>query len=264
MLVFLFMLGVMYDYRAPLENKVDPRCYLNDHARAWVYFTDKGISTDQYDSAIRAARKQLTAASLERRALRQGITNYADIPLYEDYIDAVEAHGGLLVTRSKWLNAASFIIGQDDIDQIAQLDFVHKIVRVAPFRAPQDVEVAVEDTAIYGLTYRQSQMFGIDRVHEMGIFGSNVRVGFLDTGLRRTPIAVTNVNVLAEYDFLEGDQIFTDNVPITMDKYGTYTSMAFHETSIPRYHLFLAGDTLQYGAPVRDDYEVQAHSVSYK
>ncbi|KPK64113.1 hypothetical protein AMJ83_03700 [candidate division WOR_3 bacterium SM23_42] len=251
MLVILFVLGVMYDYRAPLENKVDPRCYLNDHIRAWVYFTDKGIGTDRYDNAIRAVRKQISEASRERRAVRQGVTDYADIPLYEDYVNEVEARGGLLVTQSKWLNAASFIVARDDIDQIAQLDFVHKIVKVAPFRAPQEAAVAVEDTAVYGLTYRQSQMFGIDRVHEMGIFGSDVRVGFLDTGFRRTPLAVANINVLAEHDFLEGDQVFFENIPVA-DRYGIYSDIAFHQTSPPRYNLFLAGDTVRFSSPVRD------------
>ena len=54
MLLVLFMLGVMYDYRAPLEDRVDPRCYLNEHIKAWVYFTDKGVAVEHYDDAIQA------------------------------------------------------------------------------------------------------------------------------------------------------------------------------------------------------------------
>lgn len=250
MLTVLFLFGVMYDYRAPLQNRVDPRCYVDTHVRAWVYFTDKNISVENYDDAIRAVRSQLTDASRQRRALRQGVTDYADIPVYEDYIAQVEANGGLLITRSKWLNAASFLIAIEDIEQIAQLDFVYKINRVAPFRAPRETESAVQDTALYGLTYQQSHMFGIDRIHDMGIFGSNVRVGFLDTGLRRVHIAVNNVNVIAEYDFLGGDQVLMSNIPITA-KYGTFSDMVFHRTN-SRYNLFLAGDTLQYNDPVRD------------
>jgi len=250
MLTILFMLGVMYDYRAPLQNKVDPRCYRDDYIKAWVYFTDKNVTTNRYDAAIQAARKQLTDAAIRRRVMRKGITDYADIPLYRAYIDEVEANGGLLVNESRWLNAASFFITRDDIDRIARLDFVHKITRVAPFRAPQEMEVTVEDTAIYGLTYIQSQMFGIDRIHDMGIFGSNVRVGFLDTGLRRTHLAISSVNVVAEHDFLGGDQIFLNNNAVTV-KYGVYSDMVFHKTDT-RYNLFLAGDTLQYNDPVRD------------
>jgi hypothetical protein len=252
MLTVLFILGVMYDYRSPLQNKVDPRCYADAHVRAWVYFTDKNVTVEDYGDAIRTVRGQLTDASKQRRALRGGVTDYADIPVYENYIAEVEANGGLPVTRSKWLNAASFLIAIEDLDRIAQLDFVYKITKVAPFRAPQETEATVQDTTIYGFTYQQSQMFGIDRVHEMGIFGSNVKVGFLDTGLRRTHIAVSPevVDVFAEYDFLSGDQIWMNNVPIT-SKYGTFSDLIFHKTS-SRYNLFLSGDTLSNFDPVRD------------
>ena len=252
MLLVLFVLGVMYDYRAPLDSKVDPRCYLNEHIKAWVYFTDKGVTVQQYGDAIQAATRQMTAAARERRILRKGVTDYGDIPVNEAYVDEVIANGGLLVSKSKWLNAASFIIARDDIDRIAQLDFVHKISEVARFHTPGETESTVEDTAIYGLTYRQSEMFGIERVHELGLFGSNVKIGILDTGLRTTPIALRDIFLLAEYDFLGGDEIRLDNLPSPVtDKYGTYSDMVFHKTST-RYNLFLAGDTLQYNEPVRD------------
>lgn len=252
MLTVLFLLGIMYDHRAPLESKVDPRCYQEDLVRVWVHFTDKNVTVQGYNAAVEAARQQLADESIRRRLLRQGVTDYADIPVCEDYIREVEASGGLLITRSKWLNAASFFAARDDLDRIAGLDFVHKITKVAPFRAPeeQEIEVTLQDTALYGLTYRQLQMFGIERVHDMGIFGSNVRVGFLDTGLRRRHLALSNVDVIAEHDFLGGDQIFCDNSVVT-DKYGAYSDVVFHNTST-RWNLFLAGDTIQYNYPVRD------------
>jgi len=252
MLTILLLAGLMYEYRAPLQNKVDPRCYADANVKAWVYFTDKNVTLDEFDDAIRVVRRQLTEAARQRRAMRQGVTDYADIPVYEDYIEEVEANGGLLVTRSKWLNAASFLIAVEDIDKIAQLDFVHKITRIAPFRAPieQEATLIVQDTSIYGLTYRQSQMFGIDRIHEMGIFGSNIKIGILDTGLRNTHIALRDILLVAEYDFLSGDQIFMNNVPITQ-KYGTFSDLIFHKTN-SRYNLFLSGDTLNNNEPVRD------------
>jgi subtilisin family serine protease len=254
MLMILCVLGAMYGYRAPLESKVDPRCYLDDQVRVWVYFTDKGVSVEQYDAAVQKVKRDMTDEARQRRVMRRGITDYGDLPLYEHYIYEIESYGGIHITSSRWLNAASFIVARDDIDVMAQFDFVHKVSRVTPFRAPREMEMAVEDTAIYGLTYRQSQMFGIDQVHDMGIFGSNVTVGFLDTGLRRTHTALNNINVSAEYDFLSGDQVFAENFPVT-DNYGIYSDMVYHKTgSAPntRYHLFLAGDTLKYGAPVRD------------
>jgi hypothetical protein len=246
----LYMLGVMYGYQAPLENKVDPKCYIDENVRIWVYFTDKGVSTDEFEDARRAFERDMTAAARRRRTLRGSATDFADLPLYEDYIEEIEALGALPLKKSRWLNAASFAVQRDDIDGIAQLDFVRKISPVASFRAPQENEAAAEDTAIYGITYKQLHMFGIDRVHEMGIFGSDVVVGILDTGLRRKPIALRDILLLAEYDFLGGDQVFVDNIAVT-EKYGTYSDMVYHKTNTG-YHLFLCGDTLKYSDPVRD------------
>ncbi len=251
MLTIILLAGVLYDYRAPLDNKVDPRCYKDEYVKAWVYFTDKNVTTDRYDDAVRAAASRLSKAAADRRAIRNGVVNHADIPVCRAYIDAVEANGGILMKESKWLNAASFLIARSDIDRIAKLDFVYKITKVAAFEAPAAAEITAQDTALYGLTLFQSQMFGIDRVHDLGIFGSNVRVGFLDTGLRRTHLAVRNANVIAEHDFLSGDQILMDNNTAVTSRYGVYSDMVFHKTA-QRYNLFLAGDTLQYGDPVRD------------
>jgi len=246
----LLVLGVMYDYRTPIENKVDPRCYLDDYTKVWVYFTDKGVSVEEFEDALQAVEKQMTPAARRRRALRRGITDYGDLPLYDEYVSEIETRGAFLMKRSKWLNAASFIVARDEMDQIAQLDFVYKITRVAPFRAPRETEATVEDTAIYGLTYRQSQMFGIDRVHDIGIFGSNVIVGILDTGLRRRPIALRDIFLLAEHDFLGGDQLFLDNIPVTAE-YGTYSDIAFHKTT-NRLNIFMSCDTVTNSENVRD------------
>ncbi|KPJ70590.1 hypothetical protein AMJ52_09705, partial [candidate division TA06 bacterium DG_78] len=146
--------GGMYGYRAPLSHKVDPRCYEESVVRAWVYFTDKGITTDTYSKTLDAVRSSMSSASRERRALRKGVIDYADIPLNRDYVDEVEAHGGLLIEQSKWLNAASFWITREDLDAIASLDFIFKITPVASFRGPGETEIVLQDTTVFGISYQ--------------------------------------------------------------------------------------------------------------
>jgi hypothetical protein len=241
----------MHNYRAPLLNKVDSRCYENDYVRAWVYFTDKGIHIADYDKAINIVRKNMGKASLLRRALRDGTIDYADIPTYDEYINEVELHGGVLCKKSKWLNAASFWIAKADLDRIANLPFIHKITKVADFKGPSDIETVVQDTAVFGITYQQFKMFNIDSLHSRGIFGSGVKIGILDSGLRRKHTALANIRVIAEHDFLEGDRIFKENIPIT-DEYGVYGDIVFLKTD-SRLNLFITGDTLAFGIyPVRD------------
>jgi len=247
-----FIICALHGYRAPLDIKVDPRCYDHEHVRAWVYFTDKGVHTEDIQASLLYAHNALSKETIERRLLRgTTLIDYSDIPLYDDYILAVEALGGFLIRRSKWLNAASFWIARDDIDIIASLNFIYRVSVVAGYHGPQDIEEQLIDSLIFGLAYNQIRMFNVDSLHEQGYFGSGIIVGVLDTGLRRRHVALDNVQVIMEHDFLEGDRIFLDNTVIT-DQSGVYTDMEIVDTP-PRLHLFATGDTFAFQIyPVRD------------
>jgi len=249
MLQILMIIGSLYNYRLSSGNKIDPRCFEKEWIRTWVFFTDKGITTDQIDKVLTLTKNNINRNSMMRRNLRNGIVDYGDIPLKEDYVEVLQNLGAILLHRSKWLNGASFIINRDNLEKIAQLDFVYKIVPVAGFKNIKELEVAFQDTTgIY--TANQLQMFKIDSLHKIGVFGSNIKIGFLDTGLRRTHIALDSINVIAEYDFLSGDQIFLDDNAITSN-YGVYTDILYHK-QINRDDLFLIGDTIYVYMPARD------------
>ncbi len=249
MLTIIIIISSLYNYRAPLVEKVDPRCYQKEYVRAWVFFTDKGITTDQIGRALMLTRNSLNKNTLNRRILRNGTIDYADLPVCEDYISTIENFGATLLHRSRWLNGASFIINRDVLEKIARLDFVYKIMSVAGYKDIKEAEVALQDTdGVY--TTQQLKMFNIDSLHKLAVFGSNIKIGFLDTGLRRTHVAVESVNVLAEYDFLSGDQLYLNNIPIT-SKYGTYTEIMYHKQT-NRDNLFFIGDTSYVYMPTRD------------
>jgi hypothetical protein len=251
---FFLILSIaqFYGYRNPLPNKIDPRCLSADHAKVWVYFTDKGVSVEDFGRAITVARAHMKPEAVRRRTLRRGITDYADLPLSEDYIAEIEALGGSFLARSKWLNAASFLINSKDLDAVARLPFVYKIASVAQFSGSVEYESAVLDTAVFGLAKRQFQMFNIDTLNAIGVSGAGVRVGFLDSGLRRVHSALANISVAAEYDFLGGDQIFYEDAPVTF-KYGLYTGIDVHRsTQSGHIYIFLEGDTVYNYQPTRD------------
>ncbi len=241
--------GVMYGYRTPLASKVDPSCYVDTYVRAWIYFTDKGVPAESYGKVLQTVITNMEKASYQRRLLRGGVVDYADVPLDRDYIGEVEARGGILIRESKWLNAASFFIHREDLDNIAQLDFVYKITPVAAFKNPEDFESVVLDTTLFGLSYQQLNMFNIDELHGQGFFGSNIKIGILDTGLRRRHAALDMVTVVAEYDFLGGDQIYIGNSPIT-EQFGVYSDITFWKTNT-RLNLFAPGDAFDI-RPVRE------------
>uniref|UniRef100_A0A7C4XLL3 Peptidase S8/S53 domain-containing protein n=1 Tax=candidate division WOR-3 bacterium TaxID=2052148 RepID=A0A7C4XLL3_UNCW3 len=248
-MLYLLLLSALYNYRAPLINKIDPRCYENEIVHAWVYFTDKGITAEEINRVLEGIKRRMNYSSINRRILRKSQVYYEDIPVKEDYIEEVIARGGILLYRSKWLNAASFLLNRADLEEIAKLDFVYKITPVARSKNIREIEKSVQqDTGL--LTDRQLRMFNIDSLHKLGVFGSNVRVGFLDTGLRRKHIALDSVKVIAEHDFLSGDQIFMEGNPVTY-QYGVYTSLLFKSTS-NRIELFAVGDTYYLHQPTRD------------
>ncbi|MGQ9817829.1 MAG: S8 family serine peptidase [bacterium] len=249
MLYILIIVSSLYNYRVPLANKIDPRCFEKEYVRAWIFFTDKGVRTEQINQVLTFTKQSLNKNVLIRRNLRNGVIDYGDIPIYEDYITTIENLGGILLHRSRWLNGASFIINRDILEKIGQLDFVYKIASVAGYKNIEETEIALQDTEGF-YTKQQLSMFNIDSLHKLGVFGSNIKIGFLDTGLRRTHVAVESVKVIAEYDFLSGDQLYLNNIPIT-SKYGIYSEILYHK-QFSRDNLFLIGDTSYVYMPARD------------
>lgn len=255
----ILIISALSGYRTPLADKVDVRCYDNPYARAWVYFTDKGVPVEHYAEALKTVPRELSRAALNRRMNRGGVIDHADLPVNRDYISEVEARGALLIRQSKWLNAASFWIRREDLASIAELPMVYKLVPVAGFGPSQtlEAEAAVEDTLVYGMTYHQLKMFNIDKLHEKTVFGSGVIVGVMDTGLKHRHNALSAVKVIGEYDFFGGDRIFARGTPglgeaAVTGTYGVYGDIEFHKNSAGRLYLFLSGDTINNNQPVRD------------
>jgi hypothetical protein len=203
----------------------------------WVYFIDKGPSIS-LPSASDPALSHLTPRALNRRSkvLPPGmLVDIQDMPLSRSYLEAIRNAGGLLANESRWLNAASFYLAPELVDPVSRLPFVKRVSPVASLRARteelpggEDLSPAlrVQASIDYGQSLTQVQTINATALHNLGITGSGVLVGMLDSGFRwRVHEALRTRHVIAEYDFIFKDSVTANQDGDTPDQdvHGTLT-----------------------------------------
>jgi hypothetical protein len=187
----------------------------------WVFFTDKGIFNQaDYGAAIRILGRRSTAFSVGRSPDRP---DFNDIPVRESYVRRIEQLGGRLRTTSKWLNAASFDMPPDLVNQVYSLPFVYDMKPVASRTATEAGFLPLKsvtatsqyrstDTAyahrFYGPSYDQAQMMGVPDIFFRGYFGSNVKLAMFDTGIKLTNRGISRARIYKQYDFISGDNCY--------------------------------------------------------
>ncbi|MBZ0269998.1 S8 family peptidase, partial [bacterium] len=157
-----------------------------------------------------------------------------DTPLPARYVDAVLATGVALRHRLRWFNAVTVNATDAQVAAIRALPFVSLVKPVAT--QVHDLPAIDESLRIprrdppersllnYGECASQVVPIQVDQVHDLGYSGAGVRVAIFDTGFLRTHTALTGVNVLNEWDFVQGDGV-TSNQPgddSSQHNHGTY------------------------------------------
>jgi hypothetical protein len=248
-------------YREPIKQAL-PKI---DNNIVWVYFTDKGFRTEsEYEKITQDFNPNLSNDAIQRRVGYSGIVyDYDDLPVYQKYVDEIVSLGAQLRTESNWLNAASFNISPGLLERIYNLPFVYNLTPVIVHQ--QEITDALTinrntdksgnkpDTAelrrIYGLSYEQNKMLGIPQVFNKGYTGSRVKLGLLDTGLKRIHNALKNLKIFKEHDFLGGDNFFIirnehiESIPNIINTSMTSTPLLY-KTQSDRLFLIYSADTL--------------------
>jgi len=195
--------------------------------KAWVFFTDKGIrSQDDLSAALQQVARSYDAHATLRRALRGNnaarggaLFDEHDLPVVQEYVDAVTASGAKLHVTSRWLNAISVWGTRAQLEQVAALPFVDRLEAVRRSYRNRDLNVQPagdppaaprDGTRVdYGYSTEQLTQINLPALHDAGYTGSGVIIGILDTGFHRTHVAFNNpvhpLVVLAEYDFVDND-----------------------------------------------------------
>ena len=181
----------------------------------WVFFRDKGPVDES--EALRARARELPVRTLERRRRNrhdQGVDE-RDLAVASPYVRHVEATGVEVRVRSRWLNAVSVEATASQIDALRSLPEVERIESVRQgqhsrdadfdFRSPTEptfgepeVELSQEQLDFIGLTPLQ---------RDCGLSGAGVVVGVQDSGFDLGHQALAGSRVLAQYDFINDDEI---------------------------------------------------------
>lgn len=184
----------------------------------WIYFTDKGVSSSEIALLKSNEKSRLSERALERRAKvlpENRLIEENDLPVFDPYLNKIKAIGIEPIVKSRWLNAISAQLTEQQRDEIQALNFVEKVAPVLRFqnRLPVTVEKPkLAKSQFYQLDYGpsldQNELIHVPEVHDLGLDGSGVLVGMLDTGFDYgSHEAFEYLNVEAEFDFINGDSV---------------------------------------------------------
>jgi hypothetical protein len=210
----------------------------------WVYFSDKGPSVSakgslmKQSAAYRDAMAFVQPKALARRAKvlpADQLLDYADVPVYQSYVQKVINLGGIPVVQSRWLNAGSFFLTSNQSKAVSHLPMVTDITpvgvihsRTAPVHEGSiSKSVLPKTTSLdYGLSEPQVDAINVPPLHNIGVNGQGVIIGMLDAGFRwRTHESLQSRHVIAEHDFIFNRDT-TSNGPrdsSNQDEHGTLT-----------------------------------------
>ncbi len=206
----------------------------------WVRFADKGLAGKALEQALDDAEAALNDRSQRRRAksatARSGrLVDVTDLNLHRPYVDGVAATGASLRRESRWLNAASFDATAEQIRAMAELPFVAGLDLVRHSRRPDpvvesapepvDPDKASRWTLDYGGSLAELEQINVPAVHEEGWNGQGVLIGMLDSGFITVHEALSSLNIVDAWDFVNDDGIVENEVgdPSDAHNHGTMT-----------------------------------------
>ncbi|MFN2372084.1 MAG: S8 family serine peptidase, partial [Candidatus Krumholzibacteriia bacterium] len=121
---------------------------------------------------------------------------------------------------SRWLHAASFDATPLQENRLRALPQVRRVQPVARGRGPEPVErkpltadPAADKAAAaldYGFNTAAMVQANVTAAHAAGLSGRGVTVGLLDTGFRTVHEALTGLQILDTWDFVNGDAVVDD------------------------------------------------------
>lgn len=198
-----------------------------------VFFRDKGISPFVPGSALYRATEAIITPKARLRRTKvlpsDSAIMFSDAPIYEPYLEDIRRSGARVLLRLRWRNYAVVECDSATAAVLSAKPYVSSVIPTSSVLRPQSAQRSLLDAEVtdlyrYGPSQDQLQMLHIPELHQLGITGSDVVIGFIDTGFRwREHRALASARVLAEYDFIGGDTVTANQEgdPSAQDGHGT-------------------------------------------
>lgn len=166
----------------------------------WVKLKDKGCSAP----LLNQPSLFLSQKSIERRETQNIAITDSDLPLCEDYVNAIRPFSEHIKHRLKWFNMLVVQVNvPSNVDSIKALPFVDSIggIELIPHKSSlkkfNEVYEPVDQSIVYpnhyGNAYNQIKMLNGDLLHQLGYKGKSVLIAVFDNGF-------INVNWIPGFD----------------------------------------------------------------
>jgi serine protease AprX len=157
----------------------------------WIQFSDK----DNTPYSIAQPEAFLSQRAIDRRTRQNIPIKSRDLPVDPSYIELVRATGAEVLSVSKWMNAVTLrIVDNEVLQQVLALPFVINSMPVGKQKSAagewskwdeitvsKNLEALVED-ADYGTAFNQIEMLGGVLLHEQNLMGQGMMIAVLDGG----------------------------------------------------------------------------------
>ena len=191
--------------------------------RFWVFFAARqapvpGKAPDLSDRAIERLR----------RVGRQPGSDPRDHAVSPELLTPITERGLVILVVSRFLNAASIMATEEQLNDLARDPRIREIRPVARFvrpigpaevrdaagppskmhgaaDAPRAIDPRTLSGADYGAAWTQSEMLGIPDLHALGYGGEGVLVAVFDSGFYKEHSSLRDLDLVAERDYVRGD-----------------------------------------------------------
>jgi hypothetical protein len=233
-------------------------------SKYWIEFSDKGISQSAFvpgNPVFDATRASLSLACLHRRsrALHEdeaSTITIEDAPIFQPYLDSLRARGIKVLRLSKWSNAVSSRMSDEQTVSILKLPFVRYVHPVGSAKILSSQPVIPSHSILHPLfpiphslssdsgcgydpiiyEYGDTEIgsnnrIDLDRInvwplHAMGLDASGIRLGHLDVGANLEVSSLDSAIVLFQRDYVydTSSNIYDSSSVINpQDEHGTET-----------------------------------------